>query len=73
MNMRRELMDFPLLNLNMILPNVFSYTLLQLALDQADEILNQFGEPRGSICTVKDYAVLIYIIVVSMKINWNLH
>jgi hypothetical protein len=56
-NMRRELMDFFLLNFNMIVPDVFLYTLCQLALDQADEILNQLGEPRGSICIVKDYAV----------------
>ncbi len=57
MSMRRELMDFLLQNQGMNVPNLLLYTLGNLALHQADDVLHQLGEPKRSIYTVKDYSL----------------
>ncbi len=50
-------MDFLLQNQGMNVPDLLSYTLGNSALHQADDVLHQLGEPRGSIYTVEDYAL----------------
>ncbi len=50
-------MDFLFQNQGMNVPDLLSYTLGDLALHRADDVLCQLGEPRGGIYTVKDYAL----------------